>query len=99
MKILSRRKLREVYPGAQKAFVEFDGDIAAAENAVRSDPAKYGFDPMSILTVIQIIGLLWQLWQKHKITAPPATFDDFDSKYCEVNAFEGVGFARSDSDD
>ena len=67
-----------------------------AESAVRSDPAKYGFDPMTIMAIIQIISLLWQLWQKHRVKRPPETLSEFEINFKEVNAFEGITFDDDD---
>lgn len=94
--MFKRRKLRAVYAGTRQAYLEHDGDIAAAESAMRADPAKYGFDPMTILTIIQIIIMLWQLWQKHRAKRLPESFDEFETQYREINAFEGVVFEDDD---
>jgi hypothetical protein len=81
--MFKRRKLREVYPGARSAFIEHDGDIEAAKSAVFANPAKYGFDPMTILAILQIVITIWQLWKKRKTTHPPESFDDFEPT-CEL---------------
>ena len=91
-RILKRRRLAGYYPGARAAWIESNGDLAAAENAVRSDPKKYGFDPMTIVAIIQIISMLWQLWRKHKLKNPPSTLSEFEHNYSEINAFEGINF-------
>jgi hypothetical protein len=98
MKVFKRRKLAAAYPGARTAWLESNGDAAAAEAAVLADPKKYGFDPMTIMVIIQIIGLLWQLWQKHKVTNPPATFGEFEAD-TTMNAFEGITFDHDDDDE
>lgn len=92
MKLIKRRRLAAHYSGARSAWLDADGDIVAAEAAVRANPAKYGFDPMTIMAIIQIISLLWQLWQKHKVSHPPETLSEFEINYREANAFEGITF-------
>jgi hypothetical protein len=74
MKRLTRRRLAEHYSGARSVFVEHDGDVAAAENAVRANPHAYGVAVEDIMLALQIMALLWQLWNRFGVSDPPGSF-------------------------
>ena len=88
---LRRRQIQRHYGQALQVWRDTRTQtVAECRSMVEHDPARYGIDPMMVLTIIQILVSLWQIWEKHRVTDPPVTFSqmEFDSAMMQGVTFD-----------
>lgn len=56
---------------AREAYIEAGGHRGKARTLFRRRAKAIGFDPATILLLLQLAAILWRLWKGREILTPP----------------------------